>query len=77
MFNMKGDTVLDPFLGSGTTVKTAMQNDRNRIGYETDATLLPNNKKKNSHTATNMQAGGHKKIDQAQLTVRNHKSPEF
>ena len=46
MFSVKGDTVLDPFLGSGTTVKLAMQNERNSIGYETDETLLPLIKKK-------------------------------
>jgi modification methylase len=41
MFSVKGDLVLDPFLGSGTTIKTALQNDRNSIGYETDEKLLP------------------------------------
>ena len=41
MFSVKGDTVLDPFLGSGTTVRIAMRNKRNSIGYETDETLLP------------------------------------
>jgi site-specific DNA-methyltransferase (cytosine-N4-specific) len=41
MFSIKGDTVLDPFLGSGTTTKIAMQNERNSIGYETDQNLLP------------------------------------
>ncbi len=41
MFSIKGDTVLDPFLGSGTTTKAAMQNERNSIGYEIDASLLP------------------------------------
>lgn len=40
MFSIKGDTVLDPFLGSGTTVKAAMQNERNSIGYEMDQSLL-------------------------------------
>jgi site-specific DNA-methyltransferase (cytosine-N4-specific) len=40
MFSIKGDTVLDPFLGSGTTTKIAMQNQRNSIGYETDTRLL-------------------------------------
>jgi DNA modification methylase len=49
MFSVKGDTVLDPFLGSGTTVKLAMQNERNSIGYETDETLLPLIKKKINH----------------------------
>jgi hypothetical protein len=36
------------FLGSGTTIKLAKQNDRNSIGYETDETLLPLIKKENS-----------------------------
>ena len=30
----KGDTVLDPFMGSGTTGKMAYQNNRNYIGFE-------------------------------------------
>ena len=41
MFSVKGELVLDPFLGSGTTTKIAMQNQRNSIGYETDKNLLP------------------------------------
>jgi hypothetical protein len=34
MFTFVGDTVLDPFLGSGTTVKTALDLGRNGLGYE-------------------------------------------
>jgi len=41
MFSVKGELVLDPFLGSGTTTKVAMQNERSSIGYETDPNLLP------------------------------------
>ena len=41
MFSVKGDIVLDPFLGSGTTTKAAMQNERNSVGYEIDESLLP------------------------------------
>ncbi|HIJ08114.1 TPA: site-specific DNA-methyltransferase [Candidatus Bathyarchaeota archaeon] len=41
MFSAKGDTVLDPFLGSGTTTKVAIQTERNSIGYEMDKGLLP------------------------------------
>ena len=41
MFSIKGETVLDPFLGSGTTTKLAIQNGRNSIGYEVDRNLLP------------------------------------
>jgi site-specific DNA-methyltransferase (cytosine-N4-specific) len=40
MFSIKGDTVLDPFLGSGTTTRVAMENERNSIGYELDSNLL-------------------------------------
>jgi len=41
MFSVKGETVLDPFLGSGTTTKIAMQYERNSVGYEADPNLLP------------------------------------
>jgi DNA modification methylase len=34
MFTFQGDTVLDPFLGSGTTSKVAWELGRNSIGYE-------------------------------------------
>lgn len=40
MFSIIGDTVLDPFLGTGTTAKVAMGLYRNSIGYEKDETLL-------------------------------------
>lgn len=36
MFSFVGDTVLDPFLGTGTTMAACMQNGRNSIGYEID-----------------------------------------
>jgi DNA modification methylase len=41
MFSVKGELVLDPFLGSGTTLKVAIQTDRQCIGYEIDSNLLP------------------------------------
>ena len=34
MFSFVGDYVLDPFLGSGTTAKVALELKRNAIGYE-------------------------------------------
>ena len=37
MFSFVGDTVLDPFLGTGTTSLAAMLHGRNSIGYEVDA----------------------------------------
>ncbi|MEM2931785.1 MAG: site-specific DNA-methyltransferase [Nitrososphaerota archaeon] len=41
MYSVIGDTVLDPFLGTGTTMLAAMKTHRNSIGYEIDASLLP------------------------------------
>jgi DNA modification methylase len=34
MFSVKTDTVLDPFLGTGTTVRAAAASGRNSIGFE-------------------------------------------
>ena len=36
LFSFVGDTVLDPFMGSGTTVVAAKQNNRNGIGIDID-----------------------------------------
>lgn len=36
MYSVKGDTVLDPFLGTGTTMWAAMTAARNSIGFEVD-----------------------------------------
>ena len=36
MFSFVGDTVLDPFMGTGTTTLAALQTGRNSIGYEID-----------------------------------------
>lgn len=39
MYAAKGDWVLDPFLGTGTTSLAAMALGRNSIGYEVDSSL--------------------------------------
>ena len=36
MYSVKGDVILDPFLGTGTTVVAAMTSGRNSIGVEID-----------------------------------------
>jgi DNA modification methylase len=40
MFSFVGDRVLDPFLGTGTTMLAAMRCGRNSVGYEIDKTYL-------------------------------------
>jgi site-specific DNA-methyltransferase (adenine-specific) len=41
MFSVVGDTVLDPFLGSGTTSLAARNLGRNSVGYEINEDFLP------------------------------------
>ncbi len=41
MFTFVGDTVLDPFLGSGTTSLAARKLERNSIGYEVNQDFMP------------------------------------
>lgn len=46
LFSYKGETVLDPFAGSGTTMKVARQLGRNSIGIEIKKSLIPIIRKK-------------------------------
>jgi modification methylase len=39
MYSAKGDTVLDPFMGTGTTTAAATASGRNSIGYEIDPAM--------------------------------------
>ncbi|MDJ0782201.1 MAG: site-specific DNA-methyltransferase [Desulfosarcinaceae bacterium] len=39
MYSVQGDTVLDPFLGTGTTIKAAMICARNSVGYEIEPAM--------------------------------------
>ena len=41
MFSFVGDSVLDPFLGSGTTSLAARNRSRNSVGYEINDDFLP------------------------------------
>lgn len=46
LFSYKGEVVLDPFMGSGTTLKVAVELGRKAVGYEIDIELLNVVKKK-------------------------------
>jgi len=40
LYSYRGDVVLDPFVGSGTTCVAALQNGRSYLGYETEPTYV-------------------------------------
>lgn len=40
LFSLKGDTILDPFLGTGTSIKAAIELDRNSIGIERKKSII-------------------------------------
>ncbi|VVB65826.1 Modification methylase MjaI [Candidatus Gugararchaeum adminiculabundum] len=46
LFTYRGETVLDPFLGSGTTMKAAWGLGRRSVGYEINEAYLPLIKRK-------------------------------
>lgn len=46
LYTNKGDTVLDPFVGTGTTLKVANEQGRNCVGYEIRPRMLPKIKAK-------------------------------
>lgn len=46
MFSFVGDTVLDPFLGSGTTSLASKNLNRNSVGYEINSDFIPTIKEK-------------------------------
>jgi modification methylase len=41
MFSFVGETILDPFAGSGTTLLAAKNHDRNSVGYEINPDFIP------------------------------------
>ena len=46
LFSYVGETILDPFVGSGTTMKVARDLRRNSVGVEIKKSLIPTIKKK-------------------------------
>jgi DNA modification methylase len=54
LYTFVGETVLDPFLGSGTTMKVAKELNRNSFGYEIDLELKDVILKKIGYTQTTL-----------------------
>jgi site-specific DNA-methyltransferase (adenine-specific) len=53
LFSFVGDTVLDPFTGSGTTMKIARRLERNSVGIEMKKELIPIIKQKTGFDGQN------------------------
>ena len=66
-----GETVLDPFVGSGTTMKVARNLNRNSIGIEINETLIPIIKKK---MGFDEQISFLDKDDKLEIIIRNDKN---
>ncbi len=77
MFSFVGDTVLDPFLGSGTTSLAAMDLNRNSIGYEINEEFLPIIEKRLKSTKSSISQDSHYEVTkQEELQVDFEKEIE-
>ena len=71
LFSYVGETVLDPFVGSGTTMKVARNLNRNSIGIEINETLIPIIKKK---MGFDEQISFLDYVDKLEIIIRNDKN---
>jgi site-specific DNA-methyltransferase (adenine-specific) len=69
MFSFVGDTVLDPFLGSGTTSLAAKNLGRNSVGYEINSEFIPHIKKKLNIKQTDLLITEYKFIEQKSMNI--------
>jgi DNA modification methylase len=63
LFTFVGETVLDPFLGSGTTTKVAKELGRNSVGYEIDLELKDVILKKINYNQTTLTSHSTDKVE--------------
>lgn len=76
MFSFVGDTVLDPFAGSGTTNLAAKNLGRNSIGYEINPEFLPNIKQKIGANQTDIHQTTFEFLQQTQISTDFEKKIE-
>ena len=69
MFSFVGETVLDPFLGSGTTTLAAKNLNRNSVGFEINPEFIPFIKDKLEVHQTDLNGTTYDFINQHQSTV--------
>ncbi len=75
MYSMYGDTVLDPFLGTGTTALAASMLGRNAIGYEVDAVFQPLIEKKLHRAASLSRKYSRQRIEEHLRFLRRRDKP--
>jgi site-specific DNA-methyltransferase (adenine-specific) len=69
MFAFVGDTVLDPFMGSGTTALAAKNLNRNSVGYEITHDFIPIIEKKLQVNQTDLLMAEYEFIEQGNLDI--------
>ena len=74
MFSFVGDTVLDPFMGTGTTSVAAARFGRNSIGVEIDSSYFGAACRRIEHEAADMFAD--RRISVHQAFPKTHEEPE-
>ncbi|MCH7961958.1 MAG: site-specific DNA-methyltransferase, partial [Planctomycetes bacterium] len=74
MFSFAGDTVLDPFMGTGTTSVAAARFGRNSIGVEIDSPYFDAACRRIEHEAADMFAD--RRVSVHQAFPQTHEEPE-
>ena len=75
MFSIHGDTVLDPFLGTGTTALAAALTRRNAIGYEIDSRFRTTFQKQLRQTPALSHQLNKERIERHRRFVRQRQKP--
>ena len=73
MFSFVGETVLDPFAGSGTTSLAAKNLDRNSVGFEINPEFIPIIKEKLAVLQSDMNGTTYEFSDQGNLSINFEK----
>jgi len=73
MYSVFGDTILDPFLGTGTTAFAAMACGRNSIGYEQDPAFAQSIRDKAGDDILSLNNNSIQRINKHLLFINNFK----
>jgi site-specific DNA-methyltransferase (adenine-specific) len=73
MFSFVGETILDPFLGSGTTALAAKNLERNSVGFEINPEFIPFIKEKLDVSQKDLNGTTYEFATQNQLTIEFEK----